>query len=152
MGRNSEVRSNWRGQEEFDIYFCMFFDCYCRDLNVSTKIWDFPNTSLFSGILNVFFSCVGTKAPPAAKMPWGKCWLVQQLVRHLVHQVSYTRYHVSFYLWLIGSVLEHCKVPKYYDQDCRSLFHICANSVKSVSQISGTKNYKIFQKLEGSFF
>ena len=28
------------------------------------------------------------------------------------------RYHVSFYLWLIGSVLRHCKVPKYYDQDC----------------------------------
>ena len=22
-------------------------------------------------------------------------------------------------MWLIGSVLKHCKVPKYYDQDCR---------------------------------
>ena len=36
-----------------------------------------------------------------------------------MYQVCYTRYHVSFYLWLIGSVLRHCKVPKYYDQDCR---------------------------------
>ena len=40
-------------------------------------------------------------------------------MRQLVYQVCYTRFHVSFYLWLIGSVLKHCKVPKYYDQDCR---------------------------------
>ena len=33
--------------------------------------------------------------------------------------LGYTRYHVSVYLWLIGSILKHCKVPKYYDQDCR---------------------------------
>ena len=37
---------------------------------------------------------------------------------------GYTRYHVSFSLWLIGSVLKHCKVPKYYDQDCRSVMSI----------------------------
>ena len=24
------------------------------------------------GILGIFFSCVGTKAPPAAEMPWGE--------------------------------------------------------------------------------
>ena len=40
-------------------------------------------------------------------------------MRQLVYQVCYTRYHVSFYLWLIRPVLKHCKVPKYYDQDCR---------------------------------
>ena len=39
-----------------------------------------------------------------------------------MYQVCYTRYHVSFYLWLIGSVLKHCKVPKYYDHDCRFVF------------------------------
>ena len=37
---------------------------------------------------------------------------------------GYTRYHDSFPLWLIGSVLKHCKVPKYYDQDCRSVMSI----------------------------
>ena len=37
---------------------------------------------------------------------------------------GYTRYHVSFPLWLIGSVLKHCKVPKHYDQDCRSVMSI----------------------------
>ena len=42
-------------------------------------------------------------------------------MRQLVYQVCYTRYHVSFYLWWIGSVLKYCKVPKYYDQDCRQL-------------------------------
>ena len=28
-------------------------------------------------------------------------------------------YHVLLYLWLIGSLLRHCKVPKYYVQDYR---------------------------------
>ena len=40
-------------------------------------------------------------------------------MRQFVYQVCYTRYHILFYLWLIGSVLKHSKVPKYYDQDCR---------------------------------
>ena len=38
-------------------------------------------------------------------------------MKQLVYQVCYTRYHVSFYLWLIGSVLKYCKVLKYYEQD-----------------------------------
>ena len=42
----------------------------------------------------------------------------KELVRQLVYQVSYTKYHVLFYLWLIMSLLKHCKVPKYYDRDC----------------------------------
>ena len=41
-------------------------------------------------------------------------------MRQLVYQVCYIRYQVSFYLWWIGSLLKYCKVPKYYDQDCRS--------------------------------
>ena len=63
---------------------------------VSPQIWDFPNISLFPN-----------------------SYVVRQLVRQLVCQVCYTRYHVSFYLWLIGSVLKHCKALKYYEQDCR---------------------------------
>ena len=39
-------------------------------------------------------------------------------MRQHVYQVCYTRYNVSFYLRLIGSVLKRCKVPKYYDHDC----------------------------------
>ena len=39
-------------------------------------------------------------------------------------QVSYTRYGVSFYLWLVGSVLKHCKVAKYYEQDCLKIFFL----------------------------
>ena len=42
----------------------------------------------------------------------------KELVRQLVYQVCYTKYHVLFYLWLIMSLLKHCKVPKYYDRDC----------------------------------
>ena len=47
-----------------------------------------------------------------------KSYVVWQLVRQLVYQVCDTRYQVSFYLWLIRSVLKYCKVPKHYDQDC----------------------------------
>ena len=66
---------------------------------VSTIVWDFPNISLFPKILSL--KSLGN-------------W---QLVRQLVYQVCYTRYHVQFYLWLIRSVLKRCKVPKYYEQD-----------------------------------
>ena len=44
------------------------------------------------------------------------CWLS---VKPNLYEVCNSRYHVSLYLWLIGSVLKHCKVPKDYDQDCR---------------------------------
>ena len=43
-------------------------------------------------------------------------------MRQLVYQICYTRYYASFYLWLIGSVLKHCKVPKYHDHYCRYYF------------------------------
>ena len=40
----------------------------------SMRFWDFSDVTSFPGILSLFiffFSCVGTKVPPAAKMPWG---------------------------------------------------------------------------------
>ena len=105
LERNEEIRWSWAGQGNFDIYLCVFFDCYCefnfckRGWGLAygfTKIWDFPHISWFP-----------------------KSIVVQQPVRQLIYQVCYTRYHVSFYLWWIGFVLKHCEVPKYYDQDCR---------------------------------
>ena len=38
------------------------------------------------------------------------------------HSYSKTKYHVSFYLWLINFVLKNCNVPKYYDRDCLKVF------------------------------
>ena len=32
LEQNREIQSNWTGQEKFDIYFCLFFDCYCQSL------------------------------------------------------------------------------------------------------------------------
>ena len=46
----------------------------------------FPN---FLRSLVFFFSCVGTKAPPAAKMPWG--------IRSLVLRRSATREAIGIY-------------------------------------------------------
>ena len=40
------------------------------------------------------------------------------LVRQLINQVCYKRYHVSFYLWGIGPIIKLYKVLKYYGQDC----------------------------------
>ena len=42
-------------------------------------------------------------------------------MRQLVDQAGCNRNHVLLYLWFVGSVLKHCKVPKYYDQDCSLL-------------------------------
>ena len=68
----------------------------------SSQIWDFFNILFFFKILSVkslgnsFFSSY-TK-------------------------VYYTWLQVSFYLWSIGSVLEHCKVPEYYHQGSLKTF------------------------------
>ena len=46
-------------------------------------------------------------------------WVANLWLEKFMYEVCNTRYHVSLYLWLIGSVLTHCKVLKDYDQDCR---------------------------------
>ena len=61
-------------------------------------------------------------------------------MRQIVYQVCYTRYHVSFHLWLIGSVLKHCKVPKYYEQDC-SFSGIGFSLLEVESRVSLPPNY-----------
>ena len=55
-------------------------------------------------------------------------------MRQLVNQIYYTRYQFSFYLWQIGPVLEHCKVPIYYDQD-RSLIVASNDKIKCENRI-----------------
>ena len=59
-----------------------------------------------------------------------------KLVRQFVDQVSYSRYHVSLYWWLIGSVLTHCKIPKYYDRDCLKIFFLLSTDPMMI-EISG---------------
>ena len=43
-------------------------------------------------------------------------------MRQLVYQVCYTRDYVSLYLCLVGSLLKHSKVPKYYEEDFLEIF------------------------------
>ena len=94
---------------------------------VSTQIWDFPNIWLFSKI--------------ASLKSFGNLW-----------GNSYTkfailgRYQVSFYIWLIGSVLKHCKVPKYYDQDCLKAFFLLSK-LPMVIQISRKRMLIWFKKV-----
>ena len=47
-----------------------------------------------------------------------------ELLRQLVYQVYYSRYHVSFYLWSIECVLKHCQLRKYYNRDCLKIFFL----------------------------
>ena len=44
---------------------------------------------------------------------------VWQILMQLVYQVCYTRYHSLCHLWQIKPTLNHRKLPKYYDQNCR---------------------------------
>ena len=60
-------------------------------------------------------------------------------MRQLVYQVCYTRYHLWFYLRLIGSVLKHCEVPKFYDQDCSSFTNSASQRSFCHSEFSGPK-------------
>ena len=63
-----------------------------------------------------------------------------------MYQVCYTIYHVSFYLWLIGSFLKHCKVPKYYEQDCLKFFFFFLNSTLPAKIGIAEKKAHLLQK------
>ena len=67
-------------------------------------------------------------------------------MKQLVYQVCCTRYHVSFCLWLIRSVLKHYKVPKYYDQDCLKIF-FSPSTLPMMIQISTKKMLIWFKKV-----
>ena len=41
-----------------------------------------------------------------------------------MYQVCYPKYQVLFCLWLMEPLLKHCKVPKYYKQDCLKIFFL----------------------------
>ena len=64
-----------------------------------------------------------------------KFQVIWQLVRQLVYRLYYTRYQVFFYLWRIGHVLIHCKVPKYHDQNSLKTFFLLS-SFPVIIQIS----------------
>ena len=105
--QNREIQQNQTGKETFDIYFCVFFDCYCHSLisGRETRHMSPPEFEIFL-IFPISFSykILSLKSSTTRLA--------------LAYQVCYTRYHVSFYLWLIRSVLKRCKVQKYYDKDC----------------------------------
>ena len=67
-------------------------------------------------------------------------------MRQLGYQVYYTRYHVSLFLSLIGSVLKHCKVSrlqiiwnvKFFFKIFRT---ISAASINGLNGMDNQKNY-----------
>ena len=74
-----------------------------------------------------------------------KSLVVQQFMRKPIYQAGCSRYHVSFYLWIIQSGLKHTKVPKYYGQDCLKIF-FSHSTLGMMIQIS-TKNAHWFKKV-----
>ena len=71
-------------------------------------------------------------------------------MRQLVCQVCYSRFHISFSLWLIGSVIKHCKVSKYYGQDCRfgatSVKYFCFSSFSLENRNTWTRSRLIYMR------
>ena len=107
-------------KKSFDIYLCMFLDCYYQSLisgretghQVSTQISDFPIV-LFPKVL----SCSAT---------------------HVVTHTPSLLYKLSHFVLLVynWTVLKHCKVPKCYDQDCLEIFFLLS-TLPMMIQISG---------------
>ena len=71
-----------------------------------------------------------------------------QVVRQLVRQL-YTKFgtlnQASFYLWQLRPVLQHCKIPKYYHQDCLKAF-LLLSTLAVMSELSG-KSAHFAQKI-----
>ena len=47
-------------------------------------------------------------------------------------------------MWLIGSVLKNCNIPKYYDQNCLDILFLLATRSMMI-QISGKNAQKNYQ-------
>ena len=41
-----------------------------------------------------------------------------------MYQVYSTTCQVSFHLWRNGPVLKHCKIPKFFDEDCLKILSV----------------------------
>ena len=65
-------------------------------------------------------------------------------MRQLIYQAYYIRYQFWFYLWRIGPVVKHCKVPKNYGQDCLEIF-LLLSTLPAMIQTSG-ENAHLAQK------
>ena len=67
-------------------------------------------------------------------------------MKQLMYQVCYTRYHVSFYLWLIGSALN---IVEFQNITTKTLwkFSFCSLYFQMMIQISGKKNADWFKKV-----
>ena len=66
-------------------------------------------------------------------------------MRQLIYQVWHTKYQVSFYLWQIGPVLKHCKVPKHV-RDCLKVF-LLLSTLSMMIQVSGKSAHLAQKKL-----
>ena len=109
----------------------MFFESFCQSLASERETGPYAMSSTKFVIFLIFPYFLRSLFPYFLSLnSYGK------LGRQLVDQVCCSRYHVSLYWCLTGSVLRHCKIPKYYDQDClKSLFLLSTDPM--MIEISG---------------
>ena len=87
----------------------------------SMEFGHFRNISQFANLPNFFyffFSCVGTKAPPAAKMPWGA-----KILSLKSFGDSWGNSYISCSLVIIAHSFTcgERKISKYYENNCSKL-------------------------------
>ena len=46
LEQTREIQQNWTGQEKFDIYFCVFFDCCCQTLISERETGHYVSTQI----------------------------------------------------------------------------------------------------------
>ena len=124
---NKIEKSSKTEQEKkcFDIYLCMFLDCYYQSLISGREIGHQTMSPHIFEIFLIFFYFL-------------RSLVLSYLPTHEATCIPSLLYKVSFCLWLIRSVLKHCKVPKYYDQDCLKIFFL-PSTLPMMIQISTKK-------------
>ena len=80
---------------------------------------------------NSYISCLILIITPRFTFGEKKIWYsIKKVSKSSVH---HCRYEVLFYLWRIGSVLKHCKVPKSYDKHFLKIFFFALYTVNDHS-------------------
>ena len=140
LRQSKEVKQNWTGPRNFEIYSCVILSNYHQ--NLFLKRW--LNTKIWLQLIVRFSLCFLTS--------WNSTSIiVRQLVSQLVCKVYYTRNQLSFYFRWTKRILKYCILPLYYFYYC-SLLQILLLQC-GFCYLGGDKTeYTYFDKFFNLFF
>ena len=140
LRQSKEVKQNWTGPRNFEIYCCVILSNYHQNL-ISEGVTEHQDLSTINCEISLCFLTSWTSTSI----------IVRQLVSQLVCKVYYTRNQLPFYFRWTKRILKYCILPLYYFYYC-SLLQILLLQC-GFCYLDGDKTeYTYFDKFFNLFF